>query len=70
MAPRGKDARAYSTLANRQALRDKPIATRLRKGRNGGGPAVFDPTVHERRNQIGRGFNLRKLWRGPATRYD
>jgi transposase len=73
--------RAYSSRANRQALRDKritatipqprdQIANRLRKGRNGGRPPAFDPAAYKRRNQVERGFNRRKHWRGLATRYD
>jgi transposase len=46
------------------------IANRLRKGRNGGRPPRFDPDVYKRRNQVERGFNRRKHWRGLATRYD
>jgi transposase len=46
------------------------IGNRLRKGRNGGRPPVFDSDAYKRRNQAGRGFNRRKHWRGPATRYD
>ena len=30
----------------------------------------FDPTAYKRRNQVERGFNRRKHWRGLATRYD
>ena len=44
--------------------------TRKRKGRNGGRPVTLDPAAHKRRNQVERGFNRRKCWRGLATRYD
>ena len=73
--------KAYSSRANRKALRDKRITTvipepndqianRKRKGHNGGRPVNFDPTAYKRRNQVERGFNRRKHWRGLATRYD
>jgi transposase len=73
--------RAYSSRANRQALRDRHITTtipqprdqianRLRKGRNGGRPPAFGPAAYKGRNQVERGFNRRKHWRGFATRYD
>jgi transposase len=73
--------KAYSSRANRQALRDKHITTvipqpkdqianRKRKGRNGGRPPAFDPAAYKLRNQVERGFNRRKHWRGMATRYD
>lgn len=73
--------RAYSSRANRKALRDKRITTtipqprdqianRRRKGRNGGRPPVFDPAAYKLRNQVERGFNRRKHWRGLATRFD
>ncbi|GAA4609923.1 transposase [Actinoplanes octamycinicus] len=50
-------------------LRDQ-IANRLRKGRHGGRPPAFNPDAYKRRNQVERGFNRRKHWRGYATRYD
>jgi transposase len=73
--------KAYSSRANRVALRDKRIVTvipepndqignRKRKGRNGGRPRAFDKAAYKRRNQVERGFNRRKHWRGLATRYD
>ncbi len=73
--------KAYSSRANRTALRDKGITTvipepndqianRKRKGRRGGRPPTFDPVAYRRRNQVERGFNRRKHWRGLATRYD
>ncbi|WP_442929568.1 IS5 family transposase [Micromonospora sp. WMMC250] len=73
--------KAYSSRANRKALRDKRITTvipepndqianRKRRGQRGGRPPTFDPTAYKRRNQVERGFNRRKHWRGLATRYD
>jgi transposase len=73
--------KAYSSRANRKALRDKritavipepndQIANRKRKGAKGGRPVDFDRTAYKRRNQVERGFNRRKHWRGLATRYD
>ncbi|MEU7588122.1 transposase, partial [Micromonospora sp. NPDC049230] len=73
--------KAYSSRANRKALRNKRITTvipepndqianRKRRGRRGGRPPTFDPTAYKRRNQVERGFNRRKHWRGLATRYD
>ena len=73
--------KAYSSKANRKALRDKRITTviperndqianRKRKGHRGGRPVNFDPEAYKRRNQVERGFNRRKHWRGLATRYD
>ena len=73
--------KAYSSRANRQALRGKRITTvipepndqianRKRKGSNGGRPVNFDPDAYKRRNHVERGFNRRKHWRGLATRYD
>lgn len=46
------------------------IANRLRKGRDSGRPAAFDPAAYKGRDQVERGFNRRRHWRGPATRYD
>jgi transposase len=73
--------KAYSSRANRQALRDKriravipepndQIANRKRRGQAGGRPPVFDRVAYRDRNQVERGFNRRKHWRGLATRYD
>ena len=73
--------KAYSSRANRQALRGKQIratipepndqiANRKRRGARGGRPPAFDPIAYRRRNQVERGFNRRKHWRGVATRYD
>jgi transposase len=46
------------------------IANRKRRGRAGGRPPRFDPAAYRHRNQVERGFNRRKHWRGLATRYD
>ncbi|AGZ46056.1 IS5/IS1182 family transposase [Actinoplanes friuliensis] len=73
--------KAYSSRANREALRgkriratipgpDDQIADRKRRGRRGGRPPAFDSVDYRRRNQVERGFNRRKHWRGPATRFD
>jgi len=73
--------KAYSSRANRTALRDNGITTvipepndqianRKRRGRRGGRPPTFDPVAYRRRNQVERGFSRRKHWRGLATRYD
>jgi transposase len=73
--------KAYSSRANRQALRGKriratipepndQIANRKRRGSRGGRPSAFDPDAYRRRNQVERGFNRRKHWRGLATRFD
>ena len=73
--------KAYSSRANRTALRDKRITTvipepndqianRKRRGSAGGRPPAFNRDAYRRRNQVERGFNRRKHWRGVATRYD
>lgn len=73
--------KAYSSRANRATLRGMGItavipeprdqvANRKRRGRRGGRPPAFDPAAYRRRNQVERGFNRRKHWRGLATRYD
>ena len=31
---------------------------------------MFDPAAYKLRNQVERGFNRRKHWRGLATRFD
>jgi transposase len=73
--------KAYSSRANRCALRARKItavipqpkdqiANRVRKGSRGGRPPSFDPIAYRDRNQVERGFNRRKQWRGVATRYD
>ena len=73
--------KAYSSKANRAALRARKIkaviperndqkAHRVRKGSSGGRPPAFDAEQYKNRNQVERGFNRRKHWRGLATRYD
>ena len=73
--------KAYSSKANRAALRARKIkaviperndqkAHRVRKGSSGGRPPTFDAEQYKNRNQVERGFNRRKHWRGLATRYD
>ena len=73
--------KAYSSKANRAALRARKIeaviperddqkANRVRKGSSGGRPPDFDAEKYKDRNQVERGFNRRKHWRGLATRYD
>ena len=73
--------KAYSSKANRAGLRARKVkavipersdqkANRARKGSSGGRPPGFDPIAYKKRNQVERGFNRRKHWRGLATRYD
>ncbi|MFY1670215.1 IS5 family transposase [Plantactinospora sp. WMMB334] len=73
--------KAYSSKANRAALRARKIAAviperadqkanRTRKGSSGGRPPDFDTSAYTHRNQVERGFGRRKHWRGLATRYD
>ena len=73
--------KAYSSKANRAALRARKIeavipertdqkANRVKKGSSGGRPPSFDADRYKQRNQVERGFNRRKQWRGLATRYD
>jgi transposase len=73
--------KAYSSKANRAALRARKIvavipersdqkANRINKKAAGGRPPNFDADRYRDRNQVERGFNRRKHWRGLATRYD
>lgn len=73
--------KAYSCKANRAALRARKIeavipertdqkANRAKKGSSGGRSPSFDADRYKQRNQVERGFNRRKQWRGLATRYD
>ena len=73
--------KAYSSKANRAALRARKVkavipersdqkANRARKGSSGGRPPQFHADAYKKRNQVERGFNRRKHWRGLATRYD
>jgi transposase len=73
--------KAYSSCANRQALRARRIphtiperddqkANRVRKGARGGRPPKFDRALYKQRNQVERLMNRRKQFRAVATRYD
>jgi transposase len=73
--------KAYSSRANRQALRARRIrhtiperddqkANRTRKGRRGGRPPGFDRERYRQRNQVERLMNRRKQFRAVATRFD
>ena len=73
--------KAYSSRANRAALRARKIvaviperndqkANRANKKAAGGRPPNFDADRYRDRNNVERGFNRRKHWRGLATRYD
>jgi transposase len=73
--------KAYSSRANRQALRARRIrhtiperddqqANRARKGARGGRPPTFDRARYRTRNQVERLMNRRKQFRAVATRYD
>jgi transposase len=72
--------KAYSSRANRQALRARHIrhtiperddqqANRARRGARGGRPPTFDRVRYRQRNQVER-MNRRKQFRAVATRYD
>jgi transposase len=73
--------KAYSSRANRQALRARKIphtiperadqqANRARRGSRGGRPPRFDRDRYRQRNQVERLMNRRKQFRAVATRYD
>jgi transposase len=73
--------KAYSSRANRQALRARHIphtiperddqkANRVRRGARGGRPPTFDRVRYRQRNQVERLMNRRKQFRAVATRYD
>jgi transposase len=73
-------AKAYSSRANRTALRARRIphtiperedqkANRARKGTRGGPPG-FDRARYRQRNQVERLMNRRKQFRAVATRFD
>jgi transposase len=73
--------KAYSSRANRQALRARRIphtipepddqkANRARRGRRGGRPPAFDRDHYRQRNRVERLMNRRKQFRAVATRYD
>lgn len=70
----------YSSKAIRDWLRRRGIghtiperadqvANRLRRGRLGGRPVVFDRQLYKQRNVVERTFNRLKQWRGMETRY-
>ena len=72
---------AYSSKQTRAVLSARGIravipecadqqANRKRKGRDGGRPQSLDSETYKRRNVVERSFNVRKQWRGLATRYD
>ncbi len=73
--------KGYSYERCRQVLRRRglrhviPTRTdqrrqRRQKGRAGGRPPRFDPEIYRERNQIERGINRLKQFRGLATRYE
>jgi transposase len=73
--------KAYSSRANRQALRARHIrhtiperddqqANRARRGARGGRPPAFDRVRYRTRNQVERLMNRRKQFRAVATRFD
>lgn len=73
--------KAYSHDSTRAWLRRAKIAhtiperidqieRRKAKGSRGGRPPGFDPATYRQRNNVERGFNRFKHWRGIATRYD
>jgi transposase len=73
--------KAYSSRANRQALRARHIphtiperddqrANRARRGARGGRPPGFDRPRYRQRNQVERLMNRRKQFRAVATRFD
>jgi transposase len=73
--------KAYSSRANRRALRARRIAhdipekddqkaNRVRKASRGGRPPTFRPARYKQRNHVERLMNRRKQFRAVATRYD
>jgi transposase len=73
--------KAYSSRANRAALRARHIAhtiperddqkaNRAGKGTRGGRPPAVDRTRYRQRNQVERLMNRRKQFRAVATRFD
>ncbi len=55
-----------ATIPERRDQRDG----RVRRGRAGGRPPLFDPVIYKRRNVVERCFNRLKQFRAIATRYD
>lgn len=73
--------RAYSSGVTRKLLQGRgikvmiplkrdQIASRAKKGSEGGRPPALDTETYPGRNVVERGFALTKQWRGLATRYD
>jgi transposase len=73
--------KAYSSRAIRAHLRGRgiratipepadQIASRLRRGSQGGRPPAFDPAAYKQRNTVERAFCLLRQHRAVATRYD
>jgi transposase len=73
--------KAYSSRANRAALRARHIAhtipepadqqaNRARRGARGGRPPAFDRERYRQRNRVERLMNRRKQFRAVATRFD
>ena len=73
--------RAYGSKGNREYLRSRgiravipekkdQIASRKKRGSNGGRPPAFDASAYRKRNVVERSFAYVKQWRGLATRYD
>jgi transposase len=73
--------KAYSSRANRQALRARHLrhtiperkdqqANRVRKGAAGGRPPKFDRVRYRERNRVERAVGRRKQFRRVAARYE
>ncbi len=76
LADKGYSSRAIRTYLRRRRIpatipeRRDQQANRLRRGRAGGRPPVFDRTAYKRRNIVERCFNRLKQFRAIATRFD